>query len=298
MKYEVWLGSIELYAVESVEESAERKITVYDAVGAGKFPQAENRGLKSWGIQCELTEHNDRGLSNWTEASEIFDGLEALLNKKSPARLVIRSDYGKASERVLLKSFSKEETVSGVYAVKIACTEYVSAAVRTTDVPYVARPGKLPEVPKVAKISYKDPGKSPFELMTQANRTADSPYGPLRGVRKRFSSSEDALKYIQSVTFLDPKTLQTRNPAALKDGDKVHVQSVWSERPEWAGNDTLVGMVWSVDEAVKSGFKKLGEAADAATKFDLPAAIDRGLSQARNAMAQAYDSYEHEWKYR
>ena len=224
MKYEVWLGSIELYAVESVEESAERKITVYDAVGAGKFPQAENRGLKSWGIQCELTEHNDRGLSNWTEASEIFDGLEALLNKKSPARLVIRSDYGKASERVLLKSFSKEETVSGVYAVKIACTEYVSAAVRTTDVPYVARPGKLPEVPKVAKISYKDPGKSPFELMTQANRTADSPYGPLRGVRKRFSSSEDALKYIQSVTFLDPKTLQTRNPAALKDGDKVAVK--------------------------------------------------------------------------
>ena len=283
MKYEVWIGSIELYAVESVEESAERKITVYDAVGAGKFPQAENRGLKSWGIQCELTEHNDRGLPNWTEASEIFDGLEALLNKKSPARLVIRSDYGKASERVLLKSFSREETVSGVYAVKIACTEYVSAAVRTTDVPYAARPGKLPEVPATITVDYSKQGEG-------TSTPAD-----VELARKLHS---DPMNFDTESLFLDPDALKRRNPAALKDGDKVQVQSVWSERPEWAGNDTLVGMVWSVDEAIKSGLKKLGEAADAATKFDLPAAIDRGLSQARNAMAQAYDSYEHEWKYR
>lgn len=275
MKYEVWLGSIELYAVESVEESAERKITVYDAVGAGKFPQAENRGLKSWGIQCELTEHNDRGLSNWTEASEIFDGLEALLNKKAPARLVIRSDYGKTSERVLLKSFSKEETVSGVYAVKIACTEYVSASVRTTDVPYVARPGKAPEVPETATISYKGDGSgmTPYDLHLLAKQN---------DVDAQWMCNEAIVT----------------NPLMLKDGDKVRVQSVWSERPAWAGNNTLVGIMWSADEAIKSGLKKLGKAADAATKFDLPAAIDRGLSQARDAMTQAYDNYEHEWKYR
>lgn len=208
MKYEVWLGSIELYAVESVEESAERKITVYDAVGAGKFPQAENRGLKSWGIQCELTEHNDRGLSNWTEASEIFDGLEALLNKKSPARLVIRSDYGKASERVLLKSFSKEETVSGVYAVKIACTEYVSASVRTTDVPYVARPGKAPEVPETVIMNGS---KSLYDVVGTIKNGIAYP-------------SPDAEDYDVIIEWCDPETLRQINPATLETGDKVAVK--------------------------------------------------------------------------
>ena len=245
MKYEVGLGSIELYAVESVEESAERKITVYDAVGAGKFPQAENRGLKSWGIQCELTEHNDRGLSNWTEASEIFDGLEALLNKKSPARLVIRSDYGKASERVLLKSFSKEETVSGVYAVKIACTEYVSASVRTTDVPYAARPGKLPEVPATITVDYSKQGEG-------TSTPAD-----VELARKLHS---DPMNFDTESLFLDPETLQTRNPAALKEGDRVAVDywktpiaaqvGAYFEASKASGGKIFPGFA-AIDEALK-----------------------------------------------
>lgn len=172
MKYEVWLNRIELYGVQIVRESAERQITTYDAVGAGKFPLAENRGLKSWDIQCELTEHNDMRLPNWSKASEIFDDLDDLLRKKEPSRLVIYSDYVKASERVLLKGYSREETVSGVYAVKLSCTEYVAAVVRTTDMPYTPRPGKAPGLPEKVVIGYKGPqsGMHPYELYLLAQQ--------------------------------------------------------------------------------------------------------------------------------
>ncbi|MDR2933231.1 MAG: hypothetical protein LBV27_09010, partial [Oscillospiraceae bacterium] len=69
---------------------------------------------------------------------------------ESEQRLVISSEDNNISELALLKSYTKtEKEYQGVYDVSIRLMEYVPVSVRTTDVPYVKRPGKVPVPPTV-----------------------------------------------------------------------------------------------------------------------------------------------------
>ena len=128
-------------------EDSDRDITTYDGLGQGNFPVPESKGLRSWVIECELSNINDFKHGNWTSAKQIFKELESLLSDKSASRLVINSDNVKLSERALIESYTKREKYSGVYEVSIKLTEYKAAAIKTTDVPYIPRPGKIPTPP-------------------------------------------------------------------------------------------------------------------------------------------------------
>lgn len=147
MRYDVYLDDIELYGVTTVTEDSDRDITTYDGLGQGNFPVPESKGLRSWVIECELSNINDFKHGNWTSAKQIFKELESLLSDKSASRLVINSDNVKLSERALIESYTKREKYSGVYEVSIKLTEYKAAAIKTTDVPYIPRPGKVPTPP-------------------------------------------------------------------------------------------------------------------------------------------------------
>ncbi len=149
MKYFVYVGGVTLYSVTDVTETADRDIDVYDGVGQGNFPVGGSAGLRSWEISCELTELDDRPGQEWTSAKRIFKKLESFRESKDSQRLVITSDYGKTSVQALLESYSKTEKESGVYDVKIKLTEYKPVSKKTTNVPYVERPGKVPVAEKV-----------------------------------------------------------------------------------------------------------------------------------------------------
>lgn len=142
--YSVYLDDISFYGVESINESSDREVTVYNGVGQGNFPVADEKNLNTWNVSCELSEINDFKHSNWVSASSIFNQLNKLLETKDESRLVIVSEHKNLSERVLLESFSKSESYSGVYNVTLKFIEYKEASIKTTDIPYIPRPGKPP----------------------------------------------------------------------------------------------------------------------------------------------------------
>lgn len=213
MSYYVSLGDVDFDNVVSVNQSGEREISVYDSVGGGKFAVPQNKGLRTWTIKFQ------------SDDPDMFDDFDKMLRKKTPARLIVKSDNDKVSERVLLKSYSKEETeYSGVYNVTVTVLEYVKAGVRTTSVPYVAREGNA-VLPKAQILGDGQNGtKTAYDLFVTAQRTADSPYGPLEGgfKRKVFDSEEKRNAYLASVQFIDVETGKEVNPAAA-EGKTVDV---------------------------------------------------------------------------
>ena len=137
MSYYVSLAGNDLERVSSVTQNGDRDISVFDGVGSGKFPVPQHRNLKSWSIKFQ------------TYDPDIFDEFDSLLKKEKPARLVINGEDNKTSERVLLKSYTKEESeFAGVYNGTVTVVEYAKAAVKTIAVPYSPRAGSAPAPPK------------------------------------------------------------------------------------------------------------------------------------------------------
>lgn len=145
--YKVYLGNLTIYQVSTVDSDAKRDLAVYDGVEQGKFPVAKNPDLHTWTISCELTA-NRVNVDGWEPAQDIFKELDKMMKSKDPDRLVMVGDCGKVSELVLVKGYSQTEKYEGVYSVKLQLTQYREASVRTQDVPYIPRPGKVPEVQK------------------------------------------------------------------------------------------------------------------------------------------------------
>lgn len=155
--YYVNIAGVNLHRVESVEDESGREITEYDGVGSGKFNVPDSRSPKTWEISCQLVQNGKEltGQNTWS-ASEIFKEFDSLLNSTDASRMVITNKTYPAanvSAMVWLKKFNKKEAYSGVYDVTISLEEYKPVGIKTTNIPYVARPGKLPATPKTITIT-------------------------------------------------------------------------------------------------------------------------------------------------
>lgn len=155
MTYYINLGGIILYGVKSVDDGKDREVTSYDGVGQGNFPVPESPKLHTWNIECEMTEKNENNLPNWSAAGKVFTALDVLLAAKDPSRFIFVSDNRNESMSGYLTGYSKKEERPGVYSVTVKVTEYKAAGVKTTDIPYVKRPGKAPAIPKTVVFNSK-----------------------------------------------------------------------------------------------------------------------------------------------
>ncbi|MDU6346536.1 MAG: hypothetical protein E6593_07290 [Clostridium sp.] len=155
MTYYVNLGGIILYGVQNVDDGKDREITAYDGIGQGNFPVPESPKLHTWTIECEMTEKNTDNLPNWSAASKVFTAFDVLLATKDPSRFIFVSDNRNESMSGYLAGYNKKEKYPGTYDVTIRVTEYKAAGVKTTDVPYIKRPGKAPAVPKTVVFNSK-----------------------------------------------------------------------------------------------------------------------------------------------
>jgi len=169
MSYFVNLGGVNLHLVESVKTDADRDITDYDGLGSGKFDVPENAGLKEFSISCELRQNVNPKYKSWS-ASELFKQFDVWRARKDPIRLVITSSQYPAeniSILVIFKSYSKNEKFPGINETEIHLKEHKNVGVKTTGVPYVTRPGKIPIPAKIAisSNSSKGGGKGVYQLL-------------------------------------------------------------------------------------------------------------------------------------
>lgn len=135
--YYVYLNGHEITDVESVEATSARCVNRHYGLGKGYFSIADDRDLKAWSISCQQ------------ESTELFKLLDKLIETQEESRLVITSDAENISQLVYLESYSKSEQNAGVFDVTLKFIEYVPVSVRTTNIPYIKRPGKMPVVTKI-----------------------------------------------------------------------------------------------------------------------------------------------------
>ncbi|WP_101698104.1 hypothetical protein [Clostridium minihomine] len=155
MNYYVNLGGIIICGITGVSDEMGREINAYDSIGMGKFSVPDTAGLRTWTIECQLTEINKPFVRNWTAARKIFAGFDTLLNTKNPSRFIFTSQYRTDSLSAYLRSYTKTEKFPGVYDVSIQVVEYKPVGIKTTEVPYIQRPGKVPDPPKVVVLNNK-----------------------------------------------------------------------------------------------------------------------------------------------
>lgn len=244
MSYYVSLGDIELDKVTAVVQSSDRDISTYDSVGGGKFAVPQNKGLREWTIKCELEDH------------DIIKEFDKMLKKKTPVRLIVKSDDYKVSERVLLKGYNApEEEYAGVFSTTLTVIEYAKVGVKTAAVPYVAREGNR-VLPAQVTVTEKNQATWAFDY-TQAVKGL---YGPQEG-------------------WIDPASLfvgaetgkPVSNPAAVPVGSTLTIKnkyiSVWEQADERARNEALI----SIDQqnAIQKGAQMVwGVMSKAFTEFD------------------------------
>lgn len=156
MSYYVTLGGIYISGIANVGLTSGRDLTTYDGLGNGSFSVPDSENLREWTISCELSETNYRNLPHWQAASYIFSSFETMLKTKDYSRFLVISDSKNISELAYLKQYQQKEKYNGVYDVEITVQEYKPVAVKTTGVPYITRPGKIPVAPKtvVVKTAY------------------------------------------------------------------------------------------------------------------------------------------------
>lgn len=136
VNYSVFADGTELPGVLSVEHTGDRKINEYNGLGSGYFSAADSKKLRGWSIVMH------------TEDKSIIGFFDGLMDTKEASRLVIHSDSENTSELALIESYTKSEEFAGVYDIKVSFLEYKPVGMKTTDIPYVARPGKVPDPPK------------------------------------------------------------------------------------------------------------------------------------------------------
>lgn len=272
MTYYINLGGILLYGIKSVNDDGEREITSYDGIGQGFFPVPESRKLRTWTIECEMTEKNLNGLPNWSAASKVFTAFEVLLATKDPSRFIFVSDNRSESMSGYLTGYSKKEQYPGVYSVTVKVTEYKAAGVKTTDIPYIQRPGKAPVIPKTVTFNSKT---TPYSLQKEADKAAELAQQGLDTLRSRHQEKQNTNgtggttkstggsgysgggKGGSRGEISDNKTGKpVINPATLKD-DQAYSYSVAKTFPESsagkAAADAISMALSSFAERIKSG---------------------------------------------
>ncbi len=209
--YKVYfLDGYEITDVESVETTSARNITSHHGLGKGDFPIADDKDLKAWVVKCQQ------------ESTELFKVLDNLLKIQDESRLIVSSDTENFSELVYLESYTKVEQNAGVFDVTMKFIEYVPVSVKTTDVPYIKRPGKAPVLPKKVVFNGKD--KTPYKVGLQAMAHADK-------------------SFKQNQLYLDEFGKPTSNPVLAKEA--------WS----YALHSTTESPIdYVIDDSPKTGF--------------------------------------------
>ena len=151
-KYKIYFGKFTIYGAESVETSLARPVAIYDGLGVGEYPIPDNKKLTEWTIKGQWTENNDYGMEYWTPAHELKDGLEKVMKGKDHEQLVMTNGYEKTSKPAYITDVNVTETSPGVFSYIVKLTEYKKTTVRTTGVPTITRPGKIPEMPKTVVL--------------------------------------------------------------------------------------------------------------------------------------------------
>lgn len=261
--YEVYLDDIFFYGVTAFQSPHDRKLVVYNGIGTGYFPKADDPNLKKWSWECTLQEfpehyHKD----GFVPASQIKASLDAILAEKEPVRLVMKSQYSSLSEQVLLESYQMKEEYAGVYSVSVNVTEYKEAAVRETQIPEIPRPGKVPQTPPHAvpedETSYDQTNKAPDSFKPQRppgkgpGPGSDTVIDPQTGNEVHLPVNPDPDKEYDWGNLPGPST----GPSPWEDSNKPlidAIQSGASAAKDWDSN------VW---EGIKEAYKQTQESID------------------------------------
>lgn len=148
MSYKVYFGPLTLYGAEKVDVALARPVTVHNGLGFGEYPTPDDRKLRGWTVKGQWTERNDYRLAGWEPAHELIADLKSMMGSDDPERLIMTNGYDKTSVLAYVTDVNATETCAGVYDVTVKLTEYRKPVVRTTGVPAITRPGKIPEMPK------------------------------------------------------------------------------------------------------------------------------------------------------
>ena len=268
-KYFVSFGGFNLQNVTNVHDENGRELSEYDSVGAGKFNVPDARKPHTWKIDCELWEDPPAAADSW-RASEIFKAMNALLNNSTdPSRLVITdSVYPAANLSVLawFKNYSRDEVAEGQYKTTVELEEYIPVGGKTTDVPYVARPGKVPVPPKVTV-------KKSGDVYTSSKKTGVGTVTDAKINTSNLSVAPYAnLPYTQKVDLLTGKPYLVdkltgkplTNPASAKS-DTYIVKNMGNGVPIASVSEDVTGNKtdWSVPaNAIKKTFQTIGSTID------------------------------------
>lgn len=222
MNYYVNLGGIIICGITGVSDEMGREINAYDSIGQGKFSVPDTAGLRTWTIECQLTEINKPFVKNWTAARKIFAGFDTLLNTKNPSRFIFTSQYRTDSLSAYLRSYTKTEKFPGVYDVSIQVVEYKPVGIKTTDVPYIQRPGKVPDPPKVVVLNNKT---TPYTV-TQKTKPPQKPGKEKEDTTTVFTDQsqnedEDGGKEPPKTTTINPATLNQEDQYAYSVANAI-----------------------------------------------------------------------------
>lgn len=154
--YYINIAGVNLHNVENIHDENGRDISTYDGVGSGKFNQPDSKTPHSWKFDCELWQDGNllNGMNTWS-ASEIFKFLDSLLDSTEPSRFVVTSQFFPVVNMSTLVWFKRricDESYPGVYKATIEVEEYKPVGIKTTNIPYVTRSGKIP-VPATVRIT-------------------------------------------------------------------------------------------------------------------------------------------------
>lgn len=266
MSYYVSLGDLEFDKALSVTRSSDRDISTYDSVGGGKFAVPQNKELREWTIKCELDDF------------DVIKQLDKIQKSKKPVRLVISSDEYKESERVLLKSHHQEEEYAGVFPTTLKLIEYAKVGVKTAAVPYVAREGTAPALPKTVVLGDGKNGTvTPYDLqMAAARQAADDGEANFDLFLGGFVRGNGKILY---------------NPATIPDNTPVTVSL--DEAAAALAEKSAKGV-----QETKDFFSGIGNKAssywDYLTKTPTDVAIKDWAKKATDTMSKAYEGFMNE----
>lgn len=266
MSYYINLGGIILYGVKEVSDDSTRDMSTYDGIGSGTFAIPDSLKPHSWVIDCAFTETNIDRIDNWTAASKIFTAFEVLLKTKDPSRFIFVSNNRNESMSAFLTSYSKKETYSGVYDVSIKVTEYKPAGIKTTNVPFVKRPGKAPVQPKT--VVYNDK-TTPYTDSQKPKKDDPVPWYLVDGGVMTYNPKTG--KYFFTAETItsgyEPKKADTNEPAsnlsAIIDGEQY--QRDYAAKQKGIKSDPISGALkamsgafdkWKIDWENKNKTKR------------------------------------------
>nr|DAK78439.1 MAG TPA: hypothetical protein [Caudoviricetes sp.] len=264
-QYYISFGGFSLYTAASVRDENGRELSSYDSVGGGKFNVPDSRNPKTWEIEAELSESSKY---NMWRASEITKACDSLLdNAKDPSRLVVTNkNYPSANISVLawFKGYTKEEKEPGVYDVTFRLEEYKPVGVKTTDIPYVTRPGKIPIPPKVT-ITKKNTVYSQTKKIVHTGVVADFKKIDYKDTKTgKPVANPAAVKAGTTYIVSTPKTVGSINAYSSATGTSVSAADQWQGvKDVAAGVGELAGGAW---KAISTAFNKFGASVESWSK--------------------------------